>query len=385
MRAIIPLLFLFLFPTVVHALEIFESGEIATAKAFNDNFSELDGKINQLQNSHGWLKRVVNGVEMRVSSARYGNYGLQTDKGVSATINEDGYPVGQFIYYEQNNCTGDAYYSVNFTDNKSLNHLYVAKRLSPRQVAYDGSQLLMTDETEVVKLHSQSRRINGECSNTKTTEIAFKLIANDQKITGFPNNLPYVIQGNEVQLKLTKVVGSSSSGGTTLKTRNVYANGTKIGTVNYLPKTASHSLSGVSLTGYEGFSVTLYKDGSYTGLNLIKEDEVSFISAGCTGTPYLEVLDNFDQKWWYSDRLNRIIIKNNGKFYQQSEQLYKMSAGAKSERWNSGSCFSRSGTKKNAYRRLTETSAPDMPTFTAPITWDDFVPVTEYGSLPEAN
>ena len=369
----------------VQALEVFQTGQVATAQAFNNNFSELETKIGQLEQKAGLNKRNVNGVEMTVVSSRYGYYSLTSAKGVTTLIDEDGYPTNSWVYYADENCTGNAYFSTGFDNDKNLNHQYLAKRLSPSQLHYDGSTLLMTQETEVVRLFSKSRRYKGVCSNTESTEIALKLVANDPAVTGFPDSLPYVISGSEQRLTLIRNIGTAPAGGSNNSKRNVYANGTKIGSVSYLPSSASPALYSVQLDDYQGHSVTLYKDGSYSGLNLVDEKTVYFIAAGCNGTPYLEVLDDYDREWWYQDRLKRLIIKNDGKYYQQSEQVYKMSAGAKSERWNSGSCFAENGTRKHAYRKLTETTAPDLPVFTPPITWDGYVQETEYSSLPEAD
>jgi len=366
-----------------NALEVFSPGQVATAEAFNQNFSELSNRIDQLDN-HSGIQRTVDGVVMWVQSSRYGFYRLTSEQGVNLGIVEDGFPVHQIIYYSEKDCAGTPYYDLNFRTNEAVGHQYPAKRLSPVQVAYDGTRLLMTDESELIQLYAQSRQRGDQCLNTVSSHVAMELVANDPAVTGFPNSLPYSISGDETQLTVERSVGDPAGNGGT-GNYAVYANGSKIGTVDYIPTSASHALYGVQLDGYEDSRVTLYRDGTYTGLNAFKEASISFVGSNCEGTPYIKVLDSFDTQWWHADRLDNQIIKNNGTYYRMSEQLYKMSSGEGSSRWSSGSCFDSSGTHKHGYRKLTETTAPDMPSFTPPITWDGYTAGTDYTSLPEAD
>jgi len=386
MRAVTPWIVALLLAPAAHSLETFQAGQVATAAAFNNNFSELDEKISRVQQRQGGWRRDVDGTEMTVSSNRYGFYSLQSDQGYTLTIDEDGDGYNSWFYFAEKNCTGQSYVSTGFDQHKTVSHLYLAKRLAPEQLIADNNQLYMTDETGLVKLYAQSRRINGDCSNIASTEIAFRLVANDAAKTGFPDTLPYEISGTEQRLRLTTTVGQAPDGDNGTGSYSVYANGTRIGSISYLPSSASTALYNVKLDGYEGYSVTLYKDGSYSGLGLFESETLYYLTDDCSGNPYVEVLDDFSREWWFKERLEKPLIENNDHYYQQSEQLYKMSSGPGSKRSDYSSSCSKvtTGNNQDGYRRLTPAAAPDMPVFGVPISWEGQQADTQYSELPEA-
>ena len=388
MKRLFQVLLLSFLPFIkTHSLEIFEPGQVATAESFNNNFAEIKADIKQLSDFSPYQNRMVNGVEMRVGQVNGFGYATYISaKGLELEIDEDGFPGGESsddIYFSERNCQGTKYLDSGFSGAYEIGHTYAAVKTSGIVTHVEG-RLYMAMSTDIIKLNAKSVLTSYQgCRNAVDTKYVFELLPNDPAITGFPNDFPYVVDGSD-SLKLTEEVGTASFN-TGVGSAAVYANGERIGVL-----TQAHEDEGVSiqvrLDGYGNKSITLYKDGSYSGFRSPPASVLYFSQANCLGHAYHKVLDDYSKEWWFPSALSDNQVMNNGKYYNQSQQVYKMTDGPESSRSESGVCRSENGMDaKLGYVRLIETAVPERPVFTPPITWDDQPVSADYESLQEAN
>ena len=106
------------------ALITFQSGQIAKAEDFNNNFTDLDSRIQNLEISDSYVTAQVNGVDMKLISNSVGYYSVITPTGLSIGIDAEGYPRGN-LYYEASDCTGQPYINFYYLNtNKQVGYIY---------------------------------------------------------------------------------------------------------------------------------------------------------------------------------------------------------------------------------------------------------------------
>ena len=378
----------------------FVSGEVATAAKFNENFTSLSDEIDDVKaavsnltsgagsssggsNSDGSVIAKVNGVDMRVSSTQLGVYSIVTPTGKTISVNAEGYPQHYTLIYESNNCTGQAYFEHYQLDlEKTAGHVFANPKLSTGiSVVFSDGSIGYSLNNTFTKVNYRSRYFgpgSDSCSSYSGTGIAAKVLPNEPGITGI-NSLPLIISGIGSELKISSTeVGTPVTG-----SFNVYASGMKIGTTARHPYSVSNGFY-VKLDGFNQASITLYKDGSYSG-NIVSAATLYYQLADCSGDPYYLLAYDADKNWWNTTLSAKSTITNNGNYYGLSSQAYKVSQAFGSRKFSSGSCSnSTTDGSNNAYQQATLTNSPVVPIFTPPITIEGYSEPTPYSSLPVA-
>ena len=380
----------------------FVSGELATAGKFNENFTALSNEIDNVKttvsdiasdsdnssggsSSDGSVVAQVNGVDMRVSSSQLGQYSIMTPTGSTISVNADGYPTPSWIAYESNNCTGQAYVAhQQLTEHviKPAGHIFANPKLSTSIsfVFSDGNIGYSLNDT-LTKLNYKSIDYGSAgrgCFTSTGTTIASKALPNDPTITGI-DSVPLIITGIGSELKISSTeVGTPVSG-----SFSVYASGVKIGTTTRYPDSVSDYVS-VKLDGFNQASITLYKDGSYSG-SIVSSATLYYRSADCSGDAYYLLTGGADTRWWDTALSTKSTITNSGDYYNLSSQAYSVSQAFGSTKYSNGSCSNTTTDgSNNAYQQATLTDSPVVPTFTPPITIEGYSEPTPYNSLPVA-
>lgn len=379
---------------------IFVSGEVATAAKFNENFTSLSNEISDVRttvdnissgsgsssgssSSDGSVVAKVNGVDMRVSSTQLGVYSIVTPTGKTISVNAEGYPSFTQPIYESNDCSGQAYIShYQFTEHtlKPAGHVFANPKISTNlSVVFSDGNIGYSLNDTLTKVNFKSvdyGPASSGCVATTGTSIASKVLPNDPTITGI-NSVPLIITGIGSELKISSTeVGIPVTG-----SFSVYANGVKIGTTTRYP-----SISGVSvkLDGFDQATITLYKDGSYSG-NIVTSESLYYRYADCSGDAYYLRASNADKNWWDTTLPTKSIIISNGDYYNLSSEAYSVSQPFKSIRYSHGTCANSTFDGSNkAYQKAVLTSAPEVPTFTPPITIEGYSEPTPLNSLPVA-
>jgi len=401
------------------AIVQFQAGTPAKASEVNANFSELSDRVQVVETStatvsgtvsdlaariqavegkegnngdtDGYVSAKVNGVEMMVysgSSYWLDSFSIKTNKGVSVVVDAEGYPSINTFHYESADCTGQPYFdNVLSKSNKDVGYTYPNPKLDGNTVIqYDGVSIYYTSSSslQLVKLNYKSTGNPSSCSINSGTIIGSKVLPNDPNITGI-SSVPLIITGIGTNLTVTEEVGEGS--GIPSGMLNVYASGVKIGTIPdwFVPDSADEAFFGVKLDSSPGQTVTMYKDGTYSGFNAGSNEYLYYLSEDCSGNAYVKVLNDYDKEWWSTTGTIKGPIKNNGLYYELSSEIYKISSGAKSKHsYSSGSCSSNTDSNKKGYKLATITTEPDLPIFTPPITIEGWEEETQYDSLLEA-
>lgn len=402
--------FLFLISNITLAAvpNTFKSGDLATAKAFNENFQSIDLNIESINSElitlkgqvseksgegedknlkAGYISAEVNGVVMQVSSSMLGHYSIITPKGHTVSVDIEGNPSVSWIYYESNDCSGEAFYSIYQITNSVISNEQGYTFSNPKlstdlSIIYDGTNILYSLNNEIIKLNYSSGFIGGKCHITKGTSAVTRLIANDSEVTGI-ESFPLIISGVGSTVSISEEIGEDFVG-----TYKVFANGTYIGETDRKPDRASDYIS-VKLTNYNNKNITLYKDGTYSGGGFFSSKTLYFVGSDCTGASYVKVLDDSNRNWWNANLLDFDYIMNDDKYYTLSTQVYRAPASVGSYRnyYNSGVC-SNSSTALDmdaGYQIATETPNIDIPSFTTPITVEGYSEPTQINSLPVMN
>lgn len=366
-----------------YGLVEFESGGLVRAADFNANFSELENKISDGESSDLFVNAQVNSVAMKVSSTALGYYSVISPTGINLLVNVEGYPLGTFLYYENNDCTGQGYFSLEgLTSLEDVNHVYSNPKIDHSiSFSYDGNKVYYSSHSELVKLHYRSRQYsNTECSAVSGSAVTFPALENDPSVTGF-SAFPLLISGIGSELKISKEVGISN--GQQSGSYDVLANGTKIGSVSYLPSSSSTSINSVSLDEYPGKSVTINKDGTFYGL--FNTAALYFLGNSCAGNAYVRVLTDYDKKWWFGSAANTGPVENNDNYYELANELYKMPSGDISYRnYYSNNCNVASDIDQDGFKRATLITTDNLPSFTPPITIEGWNEETNLNDLLEA-
>lgn len=381
----------------------FVSGEVATAAKFNENFTHLSNEIDDVRTAVGSISSEaggstggeshdgsviakVNGVDMRVSSLQLGQYNITTPTGKTVSVNAEGYPVPSRLIYESNDCSGQAYIAFwhpaeNTT--KPAGHIFPNPKLSTSaSIVFSNNEIGYSLNDTLTKVnHSSIDYGNGQgCyANNYGTYLASKVLPNNPAVTGI-DSVPLIITGIGSELKISPTeVGTPVAG-----LFSVFANGTKIGTTTRHPDSVSDYVS-VKLDGFNQASITLYKDGSYSG-NIVLSGNLYYRSSNCSGTPYYELTDDADTRWWDTTRSTKKTITNQGEYYNLSSQAYRVSLPFLSRKnYYSDTCSASTTDGSNkAYLQATLTNSPSVPIFTPPITIEGYSEPTPYNSLPEA-
>lgn len=381
---------------------IFVSGEVATAAKFNENFTYLSNEINDVRttvgnlssgagpssggsSSDGSVVAKVNGVDMRVSSTQLGVYSIVTPTGKTISVNAEGYPSSTQPIYESNDCSGQAYISQHqLTEHrlKPAGHVFANPKISTNlSVVFSDGNIGYSLNDTLTKVNFKSvdyGPASSGCIATTGTHIASKVLPNDPAITGI-SSLPLIITGIGSELKISSTeVGIPVTG-----SFNVYANGVKIGTTTRYPDSVSDYVS-VKLDGFDQATITLYKDGSYSG-GIVTSATLYYRLAGCSGDAYYLLTSNADKNWWNTTLSTKSIIINDGDYYNLSSEAYSVSQAFSSYKTSSGYCSNSTTDGSNkAYQKAVLTSAPEIPTFTPPITIEGYTEPTPYNSLPVA-
>lgn len=407
-----------------HAQELnqFQSGDVATAEAFNHNFNtlkaatdkneeniegmnlriqsnaeSLQSAVDEIKSGEAFTHFVdatVNNVAMKVSTQmnKYGDYTVITPTGVLANVDENGeLSRGNWLYFESSDCSGTPYVSDHNLSKAGVGHTYVNPQLETKLQLYshNGAIYYRAPDADLVALHYSSsgyfRHSTLECDKNTSyrVEMAVKLEENRPEITGL-DSLPVVIEGVGKAMTVAAEVG-----GTFVTAHNVLANGVKIGTIQHsnLPNTvlsSSTSVSGVVLDEFPNRTVRLYKDGSYDA-DWFEVVSLYYLEENCSGSAYVRFISDADKKWIDTSKISTKEAKNNGSYYALSELTYKASEGMKSYKDNSGNCRNSTSSSRYVYKQATSTAEPTLPTFTPPIIIEGWEDTTSYESLPEAS
>ena len=376
----------------------FSPGEVATAAKFNENFTSLSNEIdvvktavNNIESSgdtspDGAVVAQVNGVDMRVSSSQVGYYNITTPTGKTISVNAEGYPSFTALAYESADCTGQAYvrnFQFGEYTAKPTGHIFANPNLSTTvTIVFSNGEIGYSLNETLTKLNYRTMDYGPTslgCHPSSGTTLASKVLPNNPEVTGI-NSVPLIITGVGSELKISPIeVGTPVTG-----SFNVYANGTKIGTTTRHPDSVSDYV-GVVLDDYNQASITLYKDGSYSG-NIVSSERLHYSSSDCSGTPYYELANDADKKWWDTSLSSKKTIFNQGDHYNLSSQAYRVSSqflSYKASYFDTCSVSTTDGTNK-AYLQATITDTPEAPTFTPPITIEGYSEPTPYDSLPVA-
>jgi hypothetical protein len=380
----------------------FVSGEVATAAKFNENFVYLSNEIDDAKTtisnissdignssgdsiSDGSVVAQVNGIDMRVSSYQLGQYSITTPTGKMINVNAEGYPNFTYLAYESNNCTGQAYvihFQLNEHKLKSAGHVFANPKLSTSiSVVFSDGNIGYSLNDTLTKINYRSidyGPTSAGCLTTTGTYISSKVLPNDPAITGI-NSVPLIITdiGSELKIASTEV-GTPVAG-----SFNVYASGVKIGTTTRYPDSVSDYVS-VKLDGFDQTSITLYKDGSYSG-GIVSSATLYYRLADCSGEAYHLLTDDADTDWWNTELSTKSTITNSGDYYNLSSQAYSVSQSFRSRKYSGSSCSnSTTDGSNNAYQEATLTNSPIVPTFIPPITIEGYSEPTPYNSLPVA-
>ena len=380
----------------------FVAGEVATAAKFNENFKALSDDIDDIKssinsstndgttiiNSDGSIMVTVNGVRMKVNNGATNYYLITTPTGLTLAVNANGEPTSRELIYGSNDCSGDAYYplyALRSFINEPVDYIFTNPTFikhKPTIIYSEDEGLGYTYEDELIKVNYNSiKNANGTCYASSSTELASKFIANDTSITGI-NSIPLIITGGGSKLKIQSEVGDAQPIAT--GEMNVYADGIKIGTTTYYPNSVTDSVR-VKLDDFDQKTITLYKDGSYDGLNVTSAN-LYFTDENCTEDAYYLLASDPDKYWWDTTLSSVSYIENNDNYYTLSSQAFRVSKPFKSRKSSyGGSCFSSTFEVENkAYKKATLTNAPEIPIINPPITIDGYTEPTSYDSLPEA-
>lgn len=362
----------------------------AIESAVNDNdvrissdFSELDNRLKGIEESNSYITAQIIGVDMQVSSQSIGLYSVITPTGLSLTVNTEGYPIQNQLYFESNDCSGQPYIkSFQLDSSKPVGYMYPNPKVNNSiSIVYDGTNVYHSDTVEIIKLHYQSQLIpDTGCTKSSEAIIAMKALINDVAVTGI-TSFPLIITGVGSDLVITTEVGVPA--GVSQEEYVVYASGVRIGVTHTKPV---YSIRDVELDAYPGETINILKDGSYGGFTRVLSSTLYYPGGNCTGEPYVEVLPNYDTSWWSpnSTDYRSGIIQNNGSYYELSSEIYKMSQGAQSYRKSATGCISVSSTILFGYKRAILTNPVDFPVFIPPITADGFDEGILYDNVPEA-
>ncbi len=373
-------------PLTAQALTTFQAGQIAKATDFNANFSELDTRLSSIENARSDVTATINGVTMNVRSYTAGSYVITTPTGVVIYVDEFGYPTNGSIYYTSNDCSGTGYVTSHSLDTSlNLGESFTNPDLTNKiEVVYDDQNIYYSDSTsDYIKLNYQSNYsvYTHRCSSYPGTIIAQQVQPNDSSITGI-SSFPLVITGAGTPITISSEIGTAAA--ETGTGNIVYANGARIGVLTYTPYIDSQGLY-VKLDEYPDQSVTLYKDGSYSGLSFGSSQNFYYVSNDCTGNSYVKVLDNYDKEWWSATKTITGPVFHHGNYYTLSSTIYKMPSGYQSYRtYYNTSCVVETVTTKDGYKKATFSTQPNIPVFTPPITVEGWSEDTTYTTLPDA-
>lgn len=350
-----------------------------------NTYAELNSRIDNTKGAYSYIDATVNGVSMKVIENYTGHYTVISPTGVDISVNADGYPSYETLYYESNDCSGQAYIHPSFSLNPQVEvgHTYVNPKISQGIRVYsNGSSVLYSSTTELIKLNYSSYRYSDrECSRNVGTKIALAVLANAPAVTGI-NSLPLRITGVGQPLTVDREVGES--GGNGEGGFNVLANGVKIGTIIRLPNSADFSrIYDVSLIDYPNQSITLNKDGSFYGL--FNNEYLYYIGSDCIGNAYVRVLEDYDENWWQGDNTESLPVRNNGEYYELSSELYRMPAGEISYRsYGRDECGSASSVGKDGFKQANPIGSSAFPELETPITIEGWEGETIFENLSEA-
>ncbi len=377
------------------------STEVDSLKTSNETIvSDLSAISTTLESNAISEKQILaNGVAMTMRSYGLSYYSIVTSTGALITVDAEGYPDVTRRYYESNDCSGTPY-TVHYILNSNT-YINVVRgsgeqlpnpRLNTEaKIHYFDNTIYYTPKNpDIVKLNYQSQRYSNRTCGTgdRRPIYASEILINDVSETGI-EEIPLIFTGVGSDLIVTAEIGEASEA-IDRSNREVYANGMRIGTVSYsyLPDSSSEAIYGVRLDNYQGQTVTISKDGSYSGFSTTASKDLYFTSDDCSSTPYVRVLNDYDKRWWDESKVSLVYIKNNDTYYELSDQVYKMTDGEQSYKIDyNGSCYSDRGSQsslKNGYKMATVTVSPTVPVFTPPITIEGYDEPTQYDLLPEA-
>jgi len=371
--------------STLQALVTFSPGQTAKAEDFNNNFSELSDKITTINNRIYSTppNAKVNGVDTYVYTYSIGQYSFETSTGINVTVEENGLPYNNYLYYESSDCSGEPYIGLRIEE-KEKGFTYINPKITSNiQMAYLSGKTMYSDYEEIVKLNYNSYTDNSfSCSTRSSTTMASLLKANDISITGI--SFPVLITEMGTPMSVTDEIGTKKEDNY-LGEKIVYANGVRIGVSAYLSLSADFPVR-VILDDYPEERVEMYKDGTYSGLDIARKENIYYLTSDCSGNGYIKVLNDFDKEWWISSYLKGSDIINNDQYYKTSSTIYKITNGTKSYKgYYSPTCNVSTDTTKSAYKQATQIATPNFPTYTGPITIESVVEDINYDSLSEAN
>ncbi|MEH6448558.1 MAG: hypothetical protein V7765_07795 [Oleispira sp.] len=375
----------------VNALVEFQTGDVATAKNFNDNFQELKQEIkdanddlnslNESTTAH-LITATVNGVTKKIV-ANGTFYSIPSNSGY-IYVGVDGYPSGSlYPYYASNDCTGQKY----------VNDPYLKKEDSWINPLINGAQQFDVENTSdgklvyrkgdsVIDLYYQSREINGKCYPQAGNSIVRKAIINDPEVTGV--TFPIQITGVGEQVTIDEVIGEVPVV-PTVEYPEVYANGVNIGYLKSIPS-SKESYIHVQLYDYND-DIYLYKNGTYSGFGIgVYSKRLYYITPDCSGNKYVEMISNHELYWWDASKHVGTRIKNNDTHYSLSDDVYKFDDTAVSyQDYHSETCRTTTVTNSFGYKKATPTSTPDVLIIEPPIVIEGWDEPTPYNQLPIAD
>ena len=393
--------FLFILLSVVsysaQSLVTFHSGDVATADDFNSNFQEVKGAsssnaaaISSLQSSSltktdaGRVTASVNGESRDIYTVVPG-YNMVYVGQNQIPINADGeLPWEGQSYYESPDCTGQPYIIVGYIDHeKPIGEEFENPKLTSKITFHKiNGEAHYDTGSPVVKLHYKSAKNSSGCRANSNTSAAVPAYPNNSEITGV--SFPLIITGLGTRFSITEEVGTPPEGAATGTHFEVYANGVNIGYARYLP-TGAESYISVYLYDNQDDLIYLNKDGSYSGYDNGSSAELYYQSNDCSGQPYSKVLSSAATKWWNENKLSISVVKNNGNFYNLSDEIYKFPNGSQSYKYSSSDSCRVVLTSQAGYKKAISTASPAIPIFEPPIVIEGYIEPTIYNELPDAD
>jgi len=392
-----------------HAIAEFEAKTIIKSSEINSNFKEVADSVNdvkdevssitnemkainnKLSTAGDYIIAKVNGIDMRVSESKYylGMYNIITPTNININIYPSGNVADSAVYFENSDCSGQAYtdtFTTLFTyynNQVDVGDTLVNPKITDmvRVISYNRTPYFVNSSDTIVKLNYSSTYSNNSCHITSGIKFAQATKDNDPDITGF-DSFPLIIAGVGSDITISSEVGGG--GNITNGIYNVYASGINIGTTTNHFYGADEAVR-VTLKDEPTQTITLYKDGTYTGYSSGSNQRFYYISNDCTGTAYVKVLNDYDKEWWKGSKTLKGVVTNNGQYYELSEQIYKMSSGSLSNKsYYSASCSTTTEPLKMGYKMAITTASPNLPVFTPPITLEGIEEETKYDTLLEA-
>lgn len=195
---------------------VFKSGEIATAKKFNENFASLEGGSTNSNGvgdpSNRWRRIPVNGVDMLVSTFSLGYYQIVTPTGYRMNVDMDGRIAYNTAYFPTDDCSGTGFASIGISiDTPHPNNLYRNANIGVVGAVFefDGELFYSAKDEPYIVHRRSSRRTNEECKpdNRSFTMIAAPILRNDFTITGV-HSTPFNINTVGEAVKIMGEVGT---------------------------------------------------------------------------------------------------------------------------------------------------------------------------------